>query len=102
MSTPTFSLAYLEAVRDIRYQMGMSCPYYIPPRPHAYGTESGRTQPIGLGLLLNTRGRDRICVAVRLSELRLRYRELIVTRMRRCMLKWFYFYFRYVLLAAQM
>ena len=102
MSASTFSLAYLEAVRDIRYQMGMSCPYYIPPRPHAYGTaESGRTQPIGLGLLLNTRGRDRMCMAVR-CKLQLRCGELIVARMRRCMLKWFYFYFRYVSLAAQM
>ena len=30
MSTPSFSLDYLEAVRDVQYQIGVSCPLLHP------------------------------------------------------------------------
>lgn len=67
-----------------------------------YDTESGRVHFFGLGFDLDNRKRDGICMAVRPCKLDLRYLVLILGRMRRCIFKWFYFYFRYILLGAQM
>ncbi|KAH0826346.1 hypothetical protein J3R83DRAFT_5301, partial [Lanmaoa asiatica] len=80
-SAPTFSLAYLEAVHDVQYQLGMSCPL----RDHTLTV----TKVAALTLLVWD------CLLTLGEEIE------YVWRMRRCMFKWFYFYFRYFLLVAQ-
>ncbi|KAF8130277.1 hypothetical protein EV363DRAFT_244809 [Boletus edulis] len=65
-STPTFSLAYLEAMRSVQYQLVAGTSFLV------------------WDIIVTFPGE----------------REYI-WRMRRCVFKWFYFYFRYFLLAVQ-
>lgn len=101
-NTSTFSLEYLEAVRDVQYQWGASRSCWVL-RGHTFTVrKSGRVRLSSLGFNLDIRRRDRICMGVGQCNSQPSDLALIVGRMRRYLFKSFYFFFRYILLAAQM